>query len=122
MSEQIEDPTATAVTNIAGDVKELIAQPAIGHLIHDIPAVVKETKAGYKTTEFWVAAATVLLTQLGALHLPGHYGATIATVAAVLGYIVSRGVAKAGVPNVVPDPVVVAPVEEIVQREEGAAA
>lgn len=77
---------------------------AIQELVDDLtvlgPEIVKEAKAGYKTTEFWVMLAGVLTTQLGALHLPGKYGDTIATVAMVLGYIISRGLAKLGVPDV----------------------
>lgn len=56
--------------------------------------VVKEVKAGYKTTEFWVTVAVITLTQLGTFHLPGKYGQTIATAAAAAGYAISRGLAK----------------------------
>lgn len=66
------------------------------NVVNEVPAVVKEVKAGYKTTEFWVAIATAILAQVGALHLPGKYGDTIATVSAVGLYILSRGAAKAG--------------------------
>lgn len=96
----LKSPSLDAAVNIEGDVQKLIAEPAVHDFIGEIPGVIKETKAGYKTTEFWAALATVILTQVGALHLPGHYGATIATVAAVLGYVLSRGIAKAGVPHV----------------------
>jgi hypothetical protein len=55
-------------------------------------------KAGYKTTEFWLAVITSVATflnqsgALGALVLPVE---TIATIAGVVGsYIVSRGIAK----------------------------
>lgn len=75
-------------------------QTAATDLATDIPAVIKETKEGYKTTEFWLTIVTVLLTQLQVLHLPGRYGDTIATAAAVVAYIVSRGVAKTGIPSV----------------------
>lgn len=69
-------------------------------------SVVKESKAGYKTTEFWVTLLGVFLTQVGALHLPGKYGATITTVALLAAYALSRGIAKNGVPHVEPDEVV----------------
>lgn len=84
-----------STTNIIGQALPLIA---------DAPEVVKEAKAGYKTTEFWITLVTVLLAQLQVLHLPGHYGATIATVASVAAYALSRGVAKSGVPTVEPAP------------------
>lgn len=99
--EPITTPTApeSAVTPVAPEQDET----AIEELIEDMatlgPQVVKETKEGYKTTEFWVMLAGVLTTQLGALHLPGKYGDTIATVAMILGYIISRGFAKLGVPT-----------------------
>ncbi len=82
------------------------ADPAIQEAAQDIghlaPLVFKETKAGYKTTEFWLTLAFTILTQLGALHLPGKYGSTVATAAAVVAYVLSRGVAKAGVGQVEP--------------------
>lgn len=78
-------------------------------VIESAPLVVKEAKAGYKTTEFWVALGGAILTQLGALHLPGKYGDTVATVALVVSYIVSRGVAKAGVAQVEPSSVALRP-------------
>lgn len=76
------------------------AAPAVTQVINEAPVLVKEAKAGYKTTEFWVAIGTAVLTQLGALHLPGKYGDTVATVSVVGLYILSRGFAKAGVPTV----------------------
>lgn len=63
-------------------------------LVSDATHVVKEVKEGYKTTEFWVAAAGIVLTQIGALHLPGKYGSTITTGALAGAYILSRGLAK----------------------------
>lgn len=68
-------------------------------LYSHVPGVIQETKAGYKTTEFWLTIGGAFLTQIGALHLPGKYGATIATVALVGSYALSRGVAKNGVPH-----------------------
>lgn len=75
---------------------------AVTNVISEVPAVVKETKAGYKTTEFWLTIIGAVATQLGALHLPGKYGDTIATVALIASYVLSRGVAKSGVPAVEP--------------------
>jgi protein-arginine kinase len=93
------------------DVRDLLAQPTdseavkqaeadIDSLIEAAPQFVQESKAGYKTTEFWLTIVGAVLTQVGALHLPGKYGATIATIALLVSYAISRGIAKAGVPNV----------------------
>jgi hypothetical protein len=89
----------------------------IREIINDLAPVVSETKAGYKTTEFWVALLGIVLAQIGVLHLPGKYGDTITTVALAAGYVLSRGFAKGGVPNVTPSAAAIAPAEEIVQRE-----
>ena len=67
---------------------------AAGALVNDANVVFKEVKAGYKTTEFWVAGAVIVLSQIGALDLPGHYGTTITTAAAAAAYVISRGLAK----------------------------
>lgn len=67
--------------------------------------VAVETRPGWKTTEFWV----VILTNVGVLggqaldvlHLPPKYAAIgLAIVNAA--YAIARGLAKTGVPNVVP--------------------
>lgn len=83
---------AAAVTDAA-----VIAQGGtvdLTKIVPDATRVVKEVKAGYKTTEFWVTAVVIILAQLGALHLPGKYGDTITTAAAAASYVVSRGLAK----------------------------
>ena len=74
--------------------------PAIEAVLENVPAAINEAKAGYKTTEFWMALIGIFATQLGALDLPGEHGQTIATVAFLVAYVLSRGVAKAGVPNI----------------------
>lgn len=63
--------------------------------------VSKETKPGYKTTEFWVTAAALLVTTLQ--EAVGLFNITDPTVIKVQGiivaaYAVARGLAKAGVP------------------------
>jgi len=90
-------PTATpeqAVETVKTDVQQL--EPAVLNAYHTAGPVVAAVKAGYKTTEFWVTVVGALLTQIGALHLPGKYGATITTVALAVSYVLSRGFAKAG--------------------------
>ena len=62
-----------------------------------LPEVIRETKAGYKTTEFWMTIATVLCSLLAGL--PEKYGALV-TVGAIGSYSLSRGLAKKGVPHI----------------------
>lgn len=88
--------TDPAVADVAKDAAVVAGGGSVPvtTLVSDVGAVVKETKAGYKTTEFWLSGAIILLTQLGALDLPGKYGKTITTAAAAVGYAISRGLAK----------------------------
>jgi hypothetical protein len=92
-------PTPTQdATEVAGILTQdaKLGTPVVNTFLHDAPVVIADVKAGYKTTEFWIAGIGILLTQLGALHLPGKYGDTITTAALALSYILSRGFAKAG--------------------------
>lgn len=69
-------------------------------------AVAVETRPGWKTTEFWI----VVLTNVGiiggqvidVLHLPPRY-AELGLVVVNAAYAIARGLAKTGVPNVVPE-------------------
>lgn len=60
----------------------------------------RETRPGYKTTEFWVTVAVLVADLTAGLTnvLPPEWAGTIATVSTVL-YALSRGLAKHGVPN-----------------------
>lgn len=61
--------------------------------------IITESKRGYKTTEFWVGIAVALLTVLDGIPLPEKYeGFVVGLIGAV--YVISRGIAKAGVPAV----------------------
>lgn len=73
---------------------EAIAHGNIGGVISNFAGVEKEVKAGWKTTEFWLVLAGVVLTQLGTLRVPGKYGDTIQTTALIGSYALSRGLAK----------------------------
>ena len=66
-----------------------------------LDVVIKESKAGYKTTEFWVAVAVSLLTVLDGIPLPEQYEGVVVSAIAVA-YALSRGLAKQGVPSVEP--------------------
>lgn len=52
-------------------------------------------KPGYLTTEFWLSATAIALTQLGVLKVPDRYR-WIVTVGVIDGYLISRGLAKLG--------------------------
>ena len=64
-----------------------------------INAVIKESKAGYKTTEFWVSVVVSLLTVIDAYPVPEKAKGFIVGGIAVA-YALSRGFAKQGVPAV----------------------
>lgn len=71
--------------------------PAVTDFIDDLPEVIQETKAGYKTTEFWLTIATVLCGLLAGL--PEKYSALV-SVGAIGSYALSRGIAKNGIPHI----------------------
>lgn len=64
-----------------------------------VATVVKESRGGARTTEFWLAIATSLLVVLNGIPMPEQYeGYVVAGLAAV--YAISRGLAKKGVPHI----------------------
>lgn len=61
--------------------------------------VVKETKAGYRTTEFWITVITSLAVAFDGIPAPESFeGFILAGLAGF--YAISRGFAKKGVPAV----------------------
>lgn len=68
-------------------------------LIEALPLIVEETRKGWRTSEFWVAIVLTGLTVLDGIPLPEKYEGVVAG-AIGLAYIISRGVAKKGVPHV----------------------
>lgn len=106
-----EGRTAFADPTVQGAIadpsyKNLVAayeDPEVQALLHQVPDVYKETKAGYKTTEFWLTIAGLLAVNLNGviLTLPDKYQA-LASAALTGLYVVSRGVAKKGIPAVEP--------------------
>lgn len=96
------------------DATQVLNHPGIenvGHFVTDAqalaPAVtvaVQETKAGYKTTEFWLTVAGVIATAVGAVPTP-HDAKGYVLVVLVAVYALARGLAKKGVGNVVETPV-----------------
>lgn len=67
-------------------------------LIPAVTTIVTEAKAGYKTTEFWVAIVVSLLTLLNGIPLPEKFEGVVVALTGVA-YVLSRGLAKSGVPN-----------------------
>lgn len=64
----------------------------------DVLPIVKETKAGWKTTEFWLTVAGAVFVNVGPA-VPDKWQA-ILTAAMAAVYALARGVAKQGVPDV----------------------
>lgn len=74
---------------------------AIEDFVELLPTIVKESKEGYKTTEFWLMIVISLLTVVDGIPLPEKYEAVV--VAALgIAYALSRGLAKKGVAVVEP--------------------
>lgn len=72
---------------------------AIQSVINTLPDIVKESKAGVKTTEFWLVILTAVLVQMDAIPLPDKYHGWVSGALAVA-YVLSRGIAKSGNPVV----------------------
>lgn len=89
----LEQPNIEHFTALAGDTGTL-----------NLPEVVKETKEGYKTTEFWATVVSGITVASGIVPTP-HNTKGFALVALVAIYCIARGLAKKGVPVV--EPVVV---------------
>lgn len=86
--------------NIEGGVGRVtVDSDATEGLIQAIPEVIRESKSGVKTTEFWVAIVLTLLTVIDGIPLPEQYEGLVAGAIGVA-YAISRGLAKQGVPHV----------------------
>lgn len=66
----------------------------------DVVPLVKETKEGYKTTEFWLTAVVGVLINIQPA-VPEKWQAILTAALAGL-YALARGHAKSGIPEVVP--------------------
>lgn len=64
-----------------------------------IGGVIKESKAGFKTTEFWLAIVIAGLVVLDGIPLPEKFEGVVVT-ALGIAYAISRGLAKHGIPSV----------------------
>lgn len=88
------DPTSPVVV-------QNFENTALEGAIEMLPQIVEESKAGWKSTEFWVTVVIALLTVLDGVPLPEKYEAVVVGVLGAA-YAISRGLAKKGVPNITP--------------------
>lgn len=93
MSDQDFQPVPRPDDNVSFDTAEN------RELVASVPVIIAESKAGYKTTEFWVGIVLSLLTVLDTVPLPEKFeGLVVGAIG--LAYILSRGIAKKGIPVV----------------------
>lgn len=88
----VETPNFESIARVAGNLRS--TEP-------EIAVAVRETKAGYKTTEFWLTVVGLIGTAVGAVPTP-HDAKGYVLAALVAVYVVARGLAKNGVANVTP--------------------
>lgn len=74
----------------------VVADPEV---LSALPGVIAEAKSGWKTSEFWISLLGIFGVQVGALDMSG-VSPGVATAALMVAYVLSRGVAKLGVPHV----------------------
>ncbi len=66
--------------------------------LDSVDYIVSESKAGYKTTEFWITVITSLAVVFNGLPAPeSKEGYIVAAIAGV--YAIARGLAKSGAPD-----------------------
>jgi hypothetical protein len=88
-------PSLAGVAGLASSAKAFSATPDVQELIKDASPLLKETKTGYKTTEFWGAIAAVIA-DLGT-DISSKNKLIVSGIAAL--YALARGLAKSGVPT-----------------------
>lgn len=93
-------PSLGGVEQVISDVETVADNPGTKAFITQVPTLVKESKAGYKTTEFWSTVGAAFA-DLG-LDLSSKEKILISALAAA--YAIARGFAKNGTPNEVPLP------------------
>lgn len=70
-------------------------------LVELAPLVYKETRAGWRTTEFWITVVSALAVVFNGVPLPeSKEGYVVALLAGL--YAIARGLAKRGTPHVEP--------------------
>ncbi len=93
----VNDTTAEEVEVVAGpgEVVERIDPSEVGD---EVAYIVKESKAGWRTSEFWITIITTLAVLFNGIPAPESKEGYIAAGLAAI-YAVSRGLAKNKVPN-----------------------
>jgi hypothetical protein len=91
----------TAADKAVDDVRVALDDEAVKDVISDVAPLIKETKDGWKTTEFWLTLAGLAAVNLNGvvMTLPDKYQAIGSAVVIGL-YALSRGAAKKGIPAV----------------------
>lgn len=92
----VHDPGVASLVEAGKATENILASPTAHTLETDLPPILKESKAGYKTTEFWVGIAAALNDV--ASTLPPTDKIALTALAGV--YAVARGIAKNGIPFV----------------------
>lgn len=92
-----KDPgVAGVLADVEGSLSGHALSPSVGAA--DLGQAVREVKAGYKTTEFWLTTVALALTNFSVVKIPGKYGQAITDAAAIAAYALSRGLAKLAPP------------------------
>lgn len=91
----VEHPSVAGVTGLVSGGKDFAGTPDVQEIVHDAAPLLKETKTGYKTTEFWAAIAAVVA-DLGT-DISSKNKLVVSGIAAL--YALARGLAKSGVPT-----------------------
>lgn len=90
----VKDPGVASVVEASKALENVAASPTVHVLEADLPPLIKESKSGYKTTEFWAAIAAALNDVVTTL--PPSDKIAVTALAGV--YAVARGIAKNGIP------------------------
>lgn len=88
------DPSLSTAGAAVNAVDSVLGNPTVKALEADLPPLVRESKAGYKTTEFWGAVAAAV-TDVSTT-LPASDKVALLALSGV--YAVARGIAKNGIP------------------------
>lgn len=91
------NPSLSTATSGVAAVEAVLDNPTAKALETDIPPLIKESKAGYKTTEFWGAIAAAV-TDISTT-LPATDKVALLALSGV--YAIARGIAKNGIPDIV---------------------
>lgn len=86
---------------VLDDVTALAGDPEAREFVGEIPQVVQETKAGWKTTEFWGVVGAAFAS-VGPIDTSSKDKIILGGLAVL--YAIARGIAKHGVPNITPIP------------------